>query len=142
MTSTESAQSKTVQTPAGAAPESEDASGRRRRLRTVGTVILAVGIVSAVITYWLETRNAGPSIEDLLPGYAEQNARQMAIMYGPTWATALGWMNDLGLPAGQAALIVVGSAIVAAFCFHVARLDPTDGNLTEGPGSRTGSQDR
>ncbi len=117
-------------------------SGRRRRLRTIGTVILALGILSAGLTYWLETRNAGPSIEDLLPGYAEQNARQMAIMYGPTWATALGWMNDLGLPAGQATLIVVGSAIVAAFCFHVARLDPIDAELTERPSSRPGSQDK
>ncbi len=95
---------------------------RRRRLRTIGSAIFAIGVIVAVLTYWIETRNAGPSMDELFPGSAEANARQMGILYGQTWATVLGWMDDLGLPAGQASLIVLGSAIVSALYFHVARL--------------------
>jgi len=86
-------------------------------------VILVIGLAAAALTYWIESRNAEPSIEDLLPGTAAAHERQMGILYGPALGTLMDWTNDLiGTPGGHALLIAGTAAIVAGVCFHVARL--------------------
>lgn len=98
-----------------------------RRYRAVGRAILAAGFACALLTYWIETRRAEPSIDDLIPGAAAADERQMDMMYGHTTAMLMEWLADLNLPAGHAVLIVVGSAVVAGVCFRLAWLEDDSG---------------
>lgn len=94
-----------------------------RRLRRAGTIILLVGLLSAGGLYWLETRNPGPSLDDLMPGYSAAASRQMGIMYGQAGILMFELRQQLERPAVQAGLIVAVSALLALGCFRVASLD-------------------
>ena len=98
---------------------------RRRRLRLAGWLVLATGLVGAGLTYWLGTRHAGPSIDDLLPGSILARRRQMGILYGTIGLMALEWGEDVKRPDTQAVLIVIGCALIALVCFRVAHIDAT-----------------
>jgi hypothetical protein len=102
-------------------PQAAPAPGRR--LRRIGILILAFGFAAAGLLYFLETHNAGPSMEDLMPGYSEANSRQMGLYYGHAGELMWGWQEDLARPGTQAAIIVVIASLVAVGCFRVAWLD-------------------
>ena len=91
-----------------------------RRLRAIGIAVFAVGICAAGLTYWLETRNASPSIEDLLPGSRAAAARQNGLLYGRGVESLLEIYQDLKEPGGQALLIVLGSVAATGICFRAA----------------------
>lgn len=93
------------------------------RLRRAGTLILLVGVLSAGLLYWLETRNPEPSLDDLMPGYTRSESRQMGIMYGQAGVLMFDLRQQLDRPEVQAGLIVVVSGLIAAGCFRVAWLD-------------------
>lgn len=93
------------------------------RLRRAGTIILLLGVLSAGLLYWLETRNPGPSLDDLMPGYSRSASRQMGIMYGQAGVLMFELRQQLDRPEVQAGLIVVVSGLIAAGCFRVAWLD-------------------
>ena len=94
-----------------------------RRMRIIGIVTLVVGCVAAGLLYWLETRNAEPSLEELMPGYSRANSRMMGIYYGHAGQMMWEWRETLARPDTQAAIILVVAAIVAAGCFRVAFVD-------------------
>jgi hypothetical protein len=91
-----------------------------RRLRTIGILVIAAGISAASLTYWLETRRATPSIEDLLPGSRAAAARQNGLLYGRGVESLIEVFHDLKEPGGQAILIVLASVVGAATCFRAA----------------------
>jgi hypothetical protein len=90
----------------------------------VGALVLGLG--SAGLVYALETRDAAPRIEDLMPGYSQANSRQMGIYYGRAGEIMWGWREDLARPGTQAAIIVAIASFVALGCFRAAWLDAED----------------
>jgi hypothetical protein len=97
-----------------------------RRLRAVGVGVLVLGLGAAGIVYDVETRQAGPGMEDLMPGYSQANSRQMGIYYGHAGEVMWGWREDLARPGTQAAIIVAVASFVALGCFRAAWLDAED----------------
>jgi|SRR5579864_1360471 len=97
-----------------------------RRLRVVGVCVLALGLGTAGLVYALETRNAAPGMEDLVPGYSQANSRQMGIYYGHAGEIMWGWREDLARPGVQAAIIIAIASFVAVGCFRAAWLDAED----------------
>lgn len=94
-----------------------------QRMRRAGTLVLAIGLVSAGALYWLETRNAQPGLEDLIPGYSRNASRQMGIFYGHAGEVMWAWREWFARPENQA-LVIAGLAIVISLvCYRVAWLD-------------------
>ena len=92
-------------------------------MRRIGTWILITGLSAAVLVYWLETRHAGPGLDELLPGYSKANSRLMGIYYGHAGKMMWEWREALARPDVQAILIVVATVVASAICFRVAWLD-------------------
>ena len=82
-----------------------------------------LGLGLAGIVYEVETRDAGPGMEALMPGYSQANSRQMGIYYGHAGEIMWGWREDLARPGTQAAIILVVASAVALGCFRAAWLD-------------------
>ena len=90
------------------------------RLRLIGTVVLVLGVAAAL--YWRWTRGTVQAVDDLLPGFSQQRARQNEILMGGMVAAALQWVDALRDPRVQS-LIVAGVSVLAAIvCFRVASL--------------------
>ncbi len=97
------------------------------RLRFIGATVMVVGLVSAGTFYW-KFAHSGPTLDELLPGYSEQKARQNAILMGDMVVTLLGWLDALKEPRAEAAIIAGVSVLAAAGCFWIASLlDAPDG---------------
>jgi len=94
-----------------------------RRLRVIGVLILIFGISLAGLVYWLETRAAHPTLEELMPGSSQANSRQMGILYGHAGVVMWEWREQLMRPRTQAGIIIAAASIVAFGCFRVAWLD-------------------
>lgn len=92
-----------------------------RRLRFIGGAVLVVGLVFAGLFYWKFARS-GPTLDELLPGYSEQKARQNAILMGDMVVTLLGWVDALKEPGAEAAIIAGLSVLASAGCFWIASL--------------------
>src|SRR5262249_32352901 len=75
-----------------------------RRMRRIGAAVLAAGVVSGALLYWIETRDAGPTMEELMPGYSRANSRLMGIYYGHAGQMMWEWRQGLAQPATQAAI--------------------------------------
>jgi hypothetical protein len=99
---------------------------RRRRLRAVGIAILLIGLDLAYATYRIQVRHEDPVAASLQRRTAAARDRQLGILYGPTGATMIGWVDALREPQGQATVIVVLSVIGALVCFRVASLSGPD----------------
>jgi hypothetical protein len=108
----------------GRRPQAAPVPGRRPRV--VGVCVLVLGLGTAGLVYELETRNAAPSMEDLVPGYSQANSRQMGIYYGHAGEIMWGWREDLARPGVQAAIIIAIASLVALGCFRAAWLDAED----------------
>jgi hypothetical protein len=95
---------------------------RAARLRTIGLIMLVLGLGSAGLVYWLGTRS--PDLMDDLSmlGYNKAQTRQMGMLYGKMGPVIEEWFDDLKQPGTQAEIIVVVSILVAAGCFYFARL--------------------
>jgi hypothetical protein len=97
-----------------------------RRLRVVGVSVLVLGLGTAGLAYEMETRNAAPSMDDLMPGYSQANSRQMGLYYGHAGEVMWGWREDLARPGVQAGIIIAIASLVALGCFRAAWLDAED----------------
>jgi uncharacterized membrane protein YbaN (DUF454 family) len=95
---------------------------RARKLRIIGAIVLALGIVGAGIVYWLGTRSPDVSDDLSMVGYNKSEQRQMGILYGKQGELIEDWSNDLKQPDTQAIIIVVVAALVFGGCFYFARL--------------------
>jgi hypothetical protein len=89
----------------------------------MGVCALVLGLGTAGVVYELETRDAAPGMEELMPGYSQANSRQMGIYYGHAGEIMWGWREDLARPGTQAAIIVAIASFVALGCFRAAWLD-------------------
>jgi hypothetical protein len=100
-----------------------------RRLRAIGLAVLVLGVAGAGLFYWVQTRSAAPTMDDLMPGYSSRRSRQIGIIMGTFGMTMMEWLDALKEPGTQAIIIAAVSALVALACFRVARLldlpDPT-----------------
>src|SRR5690349_2290209 len=77
-----------------------------RRIRRMGWLVLTAGIAGAALLYWIEIRRAGPSMEQLMPGYTRANLRQTGILYGRAGQTFWELSQTMARPDVQAAAIV------------------------------------
>ena len=106
-----------------ASPKGPATPAPGQRARRVGVWILIAGLGAAGLLYWLETRRTGPGIEELMPGYARANSRQIGVFYGHAGEVMWGWRQTLADPATQAGLIVFLTAAAAGICFRIAWLE-------------------
>ena len=106
---------------------SPDPSVRRRaRLRIIGAIVLALGLVSAGLVYWLGTRSAETPDDLSMLGYNKARSRQMAMLYGKMGLFSNDLIDNLKRPGVQAAIITGFSTFFAAGCFYLARLPDED----------------
>jgi hypothetical protein len=91
-----------------------------RRLRIVGMLVLVIGVAGAGLFYWMETRSAGPSMDELFPGYSRNRARQVGILMGSMTVTLLGLVDSLKDPGTASLIIAAVSACVALIFFRLA----------------------
>ena len=95
---------------------------RARRLRTIGIIVLALGLAAAGLVYWLGTRDADLNNDPSMQGFNRAEQRQMGQLYGKSGLLIDQWLEDLKQPGTQAVLIAGFSAVVFAGCFYFARL--------------------
>jgi len=92
------------------------------RLRRAGFVILIAGLLAAGTVYWMGTRSPNLMDDASMVGFNRARERQMGLLYGKMGNLINDWADDLKQPENQAGLIVIGSILLAAGCFHFARL--------------------
>ena len=92
-------------------------------MRRIGALWLIGGLAAAGCLYLLETWNAGPSMDELLPGYSKANSRLMGIFYGHAGETMWSARQTLERPGVQAGIVIAIATIVALICFRIAWLD-------------------
>jgi hypothetical protein len=92
------------------------------RLKWAGRIILALGIGSAGLVYWIGTRNADMSNDPSMLGFNRSEQQQMGQLYGSSGQM----MDDLKQPGTQAVLILIFSGLAAGGCFYFARLAAFD----------------
>jgi flagellar basal body-associated protein FliL len=98
------------------------ASGRRRaRLRTIGILVLLLGLGGAGAVYW-----TGAPPEDFSANPATARAyrtesRDIEINFGKMGLVMNDLLDDLKYPRTQAAIIAVVSLLVASGCFCFAQ---------------------
>ncbi|MGB7768311.1 MAG: hypothetical protein WBN22_05585 [Verrucomicrobiia bacterium] len=97
-----------------------------KRLRTIGVIVLLLGLAGAGAVYWWGTHSSGPTEDELLPGNAKAVSHQMGVLYGKMGVLILEWSDDLKQPGTQAVIIVAVSILIAAGCFYFARLSDDD----------------
>src|ERR1700722_14500707 len=100
----------------------DPSSKHSTRLKVIGVIVLALGIISAGLVYFIGTRSADLSDDPSMAGYDKPEERQMEILYGKSGELAEDLSNDLKQPDTQAAIIVVASALLAGGFFYFARL--------------------
>jgi hypothetical protein len=97
-------------------------SRRAARLRTIGLIVLMLGLGSAGLVYWLGTRSPDVMDDLSMVGYNKAQTRQMGMLYGKMGPVIEEWFDDLKQPGTQAEIIVAVSILIAAGCFYFARL--------------------
>jgi hypothetical protein len=98
-------------------------SGPKRsdRLRRTGWLVLTAGLVSAAVFYWLEVRSANPALDDSTAfGFTRSLHHQMGAMMGQMGLILTDWQEILTSPLGEALMIAICAALLAAYFFRVA----------------------
>jgi flagellar basal body-associated protein FliL len=95
---------------------------QQKRLKTVGVIVLLLGLTGAGAVYWMGTHSSGPTEDELLPGNARAESHQMGVLYGRMGILISQWSDDLKQPGTQAIIIATISILIAAGCFYFARL--------------------
>ena len=111
---------------------SQTAPSKVRRLRTIGTAILLVGLSSAWFVYWQGTRQPDAADDMSIAGFDRAHRRQMAQLYGKSGAMIQDLTDNIGRPGVQAGIIATISVIAAGGCFYFA---PFAGIAKEPPGA-------
>ncbi len=102
-------------------PGPDSPSGAGARLRTVGALILLIGLGGALLVYW---KGAPPDLPDDLPNAntSKKVARDIEINSGQTGLLLNDLQEDLQEPGVQAVIIAVVTLLAAFGCFFVAQL--------------------
>jgi len=95
----------------------------RRRVRSIASAIMALGVLVAGYVYWIGIHPAQPALEDLLPGSKRLTQRQVGLLYGHSGQIVYEWMQDARRPDVKAVIILAGAAIAA---FLYVRLSSND----------------
>jgi hypothetical protein len=91
------------------------------RLRLAGKVVLAAGLLGSPVFYWVQTRLAEPSIEDLIPGSREATAREIGRLMGTFGMLLMQWAEALERPGSEAAIMAGVAVVIAVALFRAAR---------------------
>ena len=83
---------------------------------------LAVILAVAGTRYILQTRAAGPTTEDLMPGSEAARARQVSILIGSFGESAVELWRFVQEPATQAVIVVAAAVAGTLLSFRVATL--------------------
>ena len=94
---------------------------RRTRLRTIGWIVLVLGLGSASLLYLLRSGSSALQEDLATVGYARAQEQQMGVLYGKMGLMIDDLWDDLKRPGTQAILIAGVSGLIAAGCFHLAR---------------------
>ena len=113
-------------TMSGKTADSNSAVKLSARLRTIGVVVLLLGISSACIVYWIGARSTGLTDDPLLAGYSKAESRQIEILIGKMGLLMVNFIDYLKRPDVQAFIIAVTSTLIAFGCFYFARLLDND----------------
>jgi len=92
---------------------------RPRKLRTIGTLIMLAGFVTAAIIYW--TADRAVVIDDSAAGYTRAQEHQLKAMMGPLAVAMSQWADALTSPAGMAVMTAGFAAFLGYMCFRHAR---------------------
>jgi hypothetical protein len=94
---------------------------RSDRLRAIGWVIVASGLVASVAWYWYQTRFGDAQLDDTNAlGYGRSLHHGVGVMMGQFGLILTEWQETLTSPVGGAILIAIGGALLAAYFFRVA----------------------
>ncbi len=97
-------------------------SGKRLgRLRMIGVLVLLLGLGGAGVVYWTGSPPEDLSADPATARAYKTEARDIEINFGKMGLILNEWMADLQRPGTQAAIIAVGSILVASGCFWFAR---------------------
>lgn len=103
-------------------PHQVAARTRGRRIRTLSSIGFAFVLAVAVIRYFLQTRAAAPSTEDLMPGFEAARARQVSILIGSFGESMVEGWRFVQQPDVQAVLLIAIAAAATVLCFRIAWL--------------------
>lgn len=103
-------------------PHQTAARVRARRIRRIASVALALIVIGAGIRYVLQTRGAGPTAEDLMPGTAAARSRATAILIGSFGESLVEVWRFVQEPASQAVIVIVTAVAGTLLCFRIATL--------------------
>jgi hypothetical protein len=96
---------------------------RADRLRVVGWIVLASGLIWAAGSCWIGLQSVDPGLDDTTAlGYQRSFQHQMGQMMGPLGEILTEWQHALTSPLGEALLIAAGTALLAGCFFRVARV--------------------
>jgi DNA-damage-inducible protein J len=95
---------------------------QQKRLKTVGVIVLLLGLAGAGAVYWMGTHSSGPAEDELLPGNARAESRQMGVLYGRMGILISQWSDDLKQPGTQAIIIKIRSDNFQESSCHVAKM--------------------
>ena len=114
-----------TQNDAASAP---DSSGpRRARLRTVGVLVLLLGLAGAALVYWTGAPPPDWSADPSTARAYKTESRDIEINLGKMGLVLNDLMAALKRPGTQALLIAAASILVSSGCFYFARLPDQDG---------------
>jgi hypothetical protein len=90
------------------------------RMRAIGTLVLAGGVLLAVIVYLVALSTAEPAPFDPYEGHSRSADRQAQALLG-NWVTLTsGWSEAATSPIGKGVGVLAVSALFAAYFFRVA----------------------
>src|SRR5919108_5034537 len=91
------------------------------RFRAVGWSVLACGLAAAAVVYVVEARTAEPVLNDTTAlGYQRGLQHGMGVMMGHFGILLTEWSDAVTSPLGEALLVAVCAALVAAYFFRAA----------------------
>ena len=96
-------------------PSPDSSSKRRaRRLRTIGLIVLVLGLGGAGLVYWLGTRSPDVMDDLSMVGFNKARTRQMGMLYGKMGPAVEQFFDELKQPGTQAEIIVAVTILIAA----------------------------
>jgi hypothetical protein len=97
------------------------------RLRTVGVLVLLLGLSGAGLVYWMGAPPVDLSDDVATPATSKREARAIEANVGKMGLFMSDFLEDWQYPGTKAGAIAVASFLVASGCFYFARLQARGG---------------
>jgi hypothetical protein len=111
-----------TKSPVSSQAEPSAARRRVRRYQISAAAVLLFGLVCGGAVYWLGSHGPDDLNDPAMVGFNRSEEQQMGIMYGKQGQLIEDLSQALKEPGVQAILVMVAAAVVAACCFHFARI--------------------